>query len=975
VTATRLVDTPRAASGDAEITVLLGASASGDLDATGDTTHAVTPGTRLGRYLVIEELGRGGMGVVLRAYDPKLQREVALKIVRTGALGASAQARLVREARAMARLSHPNVVAVYDVELQDVAGGVVMAMEYVPGTTLRTWLSSATRTPAQIVDAFVAAGRGLAAAHAEGLLHRDFKLDNVLVGNDGRVRVMDFGLARVTGSRASSDPADVVSTASAPAGGDDASAELTEAGFVMGTPPYMPPEQHEGGELDARADQYALCVALWFGLSGEFPFSQRGAALRRAKRDGPPPWPGKIAAPRHVVTALRRGLQPDPERRFPSVPALLHALGRDPRRGRRSMLAAGVLAVAALGAWGTERIDRARAIAACASEGERVHARVGQARLDAIGVAFEATAIAYAPDTWTRTADRVAGWTERWRATTNAVCVETELEATRPAVLAKASRACLDEQLDAVDALLEALSVPDATVVQRAASASASLPRPEACTDEAQLRLRPAAPEDPQLRDAAHELRARLYGAEADHTMGRYDAALVEAQAVLADAQALPWPPLVAEARLWTGHIHEAQGRYEEAATRFEDALYEAMAAGQDALAARASTALATTAGDHLARYDDGLRWGRLARVLLDRSGRSEDLGTAALLTSLGRVHHRRGEYDEALDLKRRAHQAEEVLLGPDHPRVAATLSGLGDVHYARGEYDDALRAHERAHAILVRTLGPEHPSVAAAVLNMGNVHYARKAHDVAVEHYERAQGIWERTLGPDHPHVAACLTTLGAVRQAEGKFDEATALHERARRIRAAAFGPESADVAASLTHLGNACYGRGEHDDAIRLWTQSLSITEKTLGPDHPNVAFAYNNLGAVRHAQGEYDAAVEPYTRALALREKALGEDHPDVAATLNNLALVQHERRAYPEAIAAFERALAIRERGKSPVDDIAASRFGLARTLWAAGIDRPRADELANAAREAWRARGAAGADALKMVDEWLATRK
>jgi tetratricopeptide (TPR) repeat protein/predicted Ser/Thr protein kinase len=970
VIAPERVDCNPETPGDAEVTALLGASERSDEAPRREPTIVTTPGTRLGRYLVIEEIGRGGMGVVLRAYDPNLEREVALKVVRAGALDAAAQARLVREARAMAKLSHPNVVAVYDVEHEDRVGGVVMAMEYVRGSTLRQWLEAEARSSREIIEAFVAAGRGLAAAHAEGLLHRDFKLDNVLVGDDRRVRVTDFGLARATGSRASSEPA-LGSTAEPRGSEDDRSDALTAAGYVMGTPLYMAPEQGEGAELDARADQYAFCVSLWWALARRFPFEGRGLELQAAKRAGPPAWPGAAGVPRHVAEAMRRGLARDPDRRFPSLPALLDEIGRDPTRRRRVGIAAAVLAIAGLGAWGMQRIDRARALAGCEVEGERAHEVGDEARLASIGDAFAATDIAYAPDTWTRAQDRIEAFTARWQATRQAVCVQAEVERTRTPELAVAARACMDAQLDGLDALLSQLAEPDATVVQRAASASASLPLVEVCTDEAHLRRR-APPSDPTEREQQAELRARLAEAQAAHATGRYDQAEAAAQAVKSGAEALGATPLVAEAQIWIGHAHEARGRYDEARVALEDALYQAMGAALDAVAAQGATALVGVVGGHLAQYDEGLRWGRLAQVLLDRSGRTADLATAELWAALGRVHHRRGEYDESIALVQRALGAEEAILGREHPRVAATLNSLGDEHFARGEYDEAIAAHERAHAILLATLGEEHPSVAASIFNIGNVHYARKDHEIAVAHYERARGIWERTLGPEHPNVAACLTTLGAVRQAEGAFDEALALHERALQIRTKAFGAESADAAGSLTHLGNARYGRGEYDAAIRLWEQALAITEKTLGPEHPNVAFALGNLGAVHHQRGEYDAAVEPYTRALAIREKALGPDHPDVAAALVNLALLQHERKAYPEAIAAFERALSVRERTAAPIDDLAAARFGLARSLATAGVDRVRARKLATAAADGYRSRGQDGAEALAMVEDWLA---
>ena len=196
------------------------------------------------RYVPIGELGRGGMGVVERAYDPTLQREVALKVLRTDSMGEEHERRMVREARAMAQLSHPNVVAVYDVEL-DSSMGVLMVMEYVPGGTLRQWLRDEERSWSSIVDAFVQAGRGLVAAHGKGILHRDFKPSNVLVASDGIFKVTDFGLAKfafVPEARMLTRSGEL-----APSHG-----ELTHGDAIMGTPRYMAPEQHRSQSLDAR---------------------------------------------------------------------------------------------------------------------------------------------------------------------------------------------------------------------------------------------------------------------------------------------------------------------------------------------------------------------------------------------------------------------------------------------------------------------------------------------------------------------------------------------------------------------------------------------------------------------------------------------------------------------------------------------------------------------------------------------------
>lgn len=279
----------------------------------------IAPGDRVARYVVERELGRGGMGVVFAAFDPALQRKVALKVVRADDDDQSAQARMMREARAMASLAHPNVVTIHDVgELPD--GQIFLAMELVDGQTLRALM----RGPQPIVhalDLFAQAGRGLAAAHAAGLVHRDFKPDNVLVGRDGRVRVTDFGLVRPS-------PDQVLSLASGGA--------LTAAGSVLGTPAYMAPEQHVGIPASAQADQFAFAVALYEALTGKRPFTGasydeiRTAKLHRARA----PWPAELAIPEPVRAGTDQALARAPEERHATMQDLLTIL--DDARARLS---------------------------------------------------------------------------------------------------------------------------------------------------------------------------------------------------------------------------------------------------------------------------------------------------------------------------------------------------------------------------------------------------------------------------------------------------------------------------------------------------------------------------------------------------------------------------------------------------------------------------------------------------------------
>jgi tetratricopeptide (TPR) repeat protein/predicted Ser/Thr protein kinase len=965
---------PGSTSTDQDATAVVDAS---DLSSSELAGSFGTPkvGARLGRYLVIEEVGRGGMGLVLRAYDPKLQREVALKIVRTDTLDDSAQSRLVREARAMAQLSHPNVVAVYDVELEE---GVVLVMEYVPGTTLGKWLEQAPRSRREVVDALVAAGRGLGAAHAEGLLHRDFKLDNVLVGNDGRVRVTDFGLARATGVRASLENSDASSESwpRSPDGvrsEDGVSVELTAAGTVMGTPPYMAPEQSECGELDTRTDQYAFCVTLWRALTGRWPFEDHGPALLEAKRAGAPRWPSDVATPWHIVAALRRGLAPDPLERWPSVPALLAELGRDPGRRRRSMLSAGVLALAAIGVWGTQHVQRERALAACASEAVAIDEVWNDGRAEAIAAAFEATGISYAADTWSRSRARLDSYAQQWRSTRRTTCERAEVEHTLTRDLAPASRACLDEHRDRLDALLQQLEQPDATVVQRAGTATASLPLVRACTDENRLRHRAEPPSDPDVRAQLQSLRSRLSQASAASVTGRFGLALEHAQAVLREATALSWAPLSTEAKVAVAGAHDNLGHYEDARAGYEEAFFEAAASARDELALRASSRMVLTVGHRLARHDEGLQWGRLSQMLVDRLGLSDDLAVAELLNELGGLYIVTGAYEDAKAVQERALVIREKTLGPDHPHVAVSLNNLANAHYATGAYEDARAKYERALAIQEKALGPDHPDAAATLNNLGGVHYARGAYDDMKAVLERALTINEKALGPDHPDVAVGLSNLAHVHQDTGAYDDAKALYERALAIREQALGPEHPAVAGSLNNLGTVHYATSAYDDAKALHEQALAIQEKALGPDHSDLATTLNNLADVHRATGAYDDAKAMYERSLAIREQALGPDHPRLAYALIGLGEVALHRRRAAEAVPLAERARTLRETADVSATDIAEARFLIARAMADAGKSRVEAAALAEQALHAYQAAGDATREELTEVERWLAT--
>ncbi|MCB9561907.1 MAG: serine/threonine protein kinase [Kofleriaceae bacterium] len=259
----------------------------------------LTPGTRVDRYEIVAWLGAGGMGVVYEAFDPELRRRVALKLVRAIRPGATWEARLLREAQAMAQLSHPAVVPVFDVGSYD--GGVFVAMELVDGGTLKGWLQAERRSWRAALTTLIAAGRGLAAAHAAGLVHRDFKPDNVLVGKDGRVRVTDFGLARIAAADTDGDDGGADVDRARPAAG--VADVLSRPGAIAGTPAYMAPET-AAGVADARSDQFAFCVTLYEALYGERPFAPPAGGD-----------PGLVTTLRQVAASVRARPRPPPRGR------------------------------------------------------------------------------------------------------------------------------------------------------------------------------------------------------------------------------------------------------------------------------------------------------------------------------------------------------------------------------------------------------------------------------------------------------------------------------------------------------------------------------------------------------------------------------------------------------------------------------------------------------------------------------------
>ena len=431
----------------------------------------------IGRFKVLERLGAGGMGVVYAAYDDALDRKVAIKLVRQDRTeGPAARERLRREARAAAQLSHPNVVGVFEVGEHE--GRVFVAMEFVRGLTLRQWLAAEERGWREIRDAFVQAAQGLAAAHASGTVHRDFKPDNAMIDDDGRVRVLDFGLASAAGD----EP-----VPRKEAQDDNAREErLTLTGELLGTPSYMAPEQRRGDGVDARSDQYSLCASLWEALYGRPPFvTENGTLDIGAAGEGRLP-DASASVPPFVDEALRRGLSADPDDRFPSVDALARALAADPAR-RRRRIALGVVVGLAVASAAIGGYLRARPRGdACAPAAQRLSGLWDDSRRVATRRALVASDPALTLQAWTQTVDTVDRYVAEWSEVYDETCGAIEAGTDNATLLQR--RVCLDWALESLSEQLDRLARGQSS----ARDAIAELPGPDTCTDDAAVRQRAA---------------------------------------------------------------------------------------------------------------------------------------------------------------------------------------------------------------------------------------------------------------------------------------------------------------------------------------------------------------------------------------------------------------------------------------------------------------------------------------------------
>ena len=768
----------------------------------------VAAGEKVGRYEIKGDLGFGGMGVVLDAHDPDLNRRVAIKMLLAGKRGGeAAQQRLLREAQALARLSHPNVVAVDDVGTTD--AGIYVAMEYVSGPTLRQWCERARRTPADIFEVFRQAGRGLAAAHAAGLVHRDFKPSNIIIGDDGRVRVLDFGLARAAHlDDPDADPNNDPALESTPwplrkVDGSSSSSDrlvvpITKHGTIAGTPRYMAPEQHRG-KAGPPADVFAFCVSMYEALYAKYPFGNGDDHQQRllaGKLDEPPAVDG---VPKHIERALVRGLAGTPDAR-PTMADLLRELDRDRWRTARTIALGAALVAASAGA----AIAFARSTKPPCEDAE---ARLAASWNDAARAAVRARF----PDSVIHMLDDYAS---RWAVKHREVCIATNVEHKQSEQLMDQRMACLDVRRAQLAALVQGLSDPGTgATVEDALAAGSSLLDLDGCDDLEHFGPTVALPASPKEAREVATIRADMAPIATQIGLGDVAAALPKARAIAERADKTGFVPLRAQAADLVAYARLEAGDVDNIEPLLQSMVVLGSEAKNDQVVATGWIELMRKKGSTDAQTKDALAMKFAAEAAVHRAG--------------------------------------------DPPKLFSDYyQALSDIYDIAGDNPASKDAQEHVLEIVKKTRGPRHVLVGGALINLGGTQFALGDLDSALAMFKEALSIYEEQVGPNSPRVAIALTNIANVLVQKHQFAEAEPMLKRALAIKEKTFGPEHRGVGITALSLSDVYVGEHRYADALPFAERSVKILSAALAPEHPHVATARTSLGQIMIRLGRWD-----------------------------------------------------------------------------------------------------------------------
>jgi tetratricopeptide (TPR) repeat protein len=883
---------------------------------------APSSGQALGRYLLLHEIGAGGMGKVFAAQDTKLNRKVALKFLggRHGRPPPIAQ--LLSEAAAMARLSHPNVVTVYDVGLIDEVPFI--SMELVEGVHLGTWRTQQPRTARQIAQVLAAAARGLAAAHGVGVIHRDVKPGNILVSG-ARVLVTDFGVAL--------------------RGTPEDGPKL--AGKAAGTPAYMAPEQLRGEPVDARADVFGLCATLYEMVHGAPPFVDLTRQERlRASPDRLPPPPTASLARLHRLAV--RGLHPDPAQRPPSCEVVARELAADPgRRTRQLSVAAGVLVAAAGAFWGSRALLGNPERQCRAGESSIAGVWNGERRTQ---LAARYAAAPSAAGSWSGLERMLDSYTAGWRAMYGETCAATYGGQGQPGPVFELRIQCLDARRAALDAFLGALA--SATPPQLLRASRAVLPEVSDCAATGQLQKQPL-PTDPQARAQIKEIEQALARAQTQFDLGDYAGSAATSADAAATARKLGYEPLLAAlltmqgtalVDVGSGSGNQPVNPLDRAAKIFEEA-YAAAERGRDdrerLKAARGQILL------HARRQDfkEGERWARVAEGVLERLGSPAE--GCLVYSSIGWLKQFQGKDDEAAAAFRRSLEMARKMDPPSPRRVAVTQAGV-----CRSTRDTAQRVACSRDLIqtMIAAYGPEHPTVGTAYALLGEgLLLDPSTHAEACPMFRKAIEMTSASIPPTSPNAVSMRNSLAVCLAGEGQVQEAKVIFEEV-----IARNPGPTDLGHLHTGLGYLLSLHFDLPAGVRHIQQGLASFLKAHEPSNGDVLAARNTLAEVLIRGGQLAQAqrvLDDGLRAVA-KDGLVTQKAADLRARTGAVLLTSGRAEA---ALRAFEEARLQHEKAGTDERGLTLTLHGLGASLLALG----RVDAALSQLERAWKLRPAA----------------
>jgi eukaryotic-like serine/threonine-protein kinase len=965
--------------------------------------------TRVGRYALMKRIAVGGMGEVYAAYDEQLDRKVAIKLVRPDRLGPGGQnhdptgQRLIREAQTLARLSHPNVVQVY--EAGQCGNRVFLAMEFIRGRSLRQWLEQRREIVEPdkwrtILSMFQSAGRGLQAAHAAGLVHRDFKPDNVLVGDDGRVCVADFGLARPVASDAQiTQPASLRAVIGTPAEGEliekllgepsplSSLPNLTQSGTMLGTPAYMSPEQMEGAPSDWRSDQFAFCVALYEALYNGLPFAAsdlRSLHARMTSGAATPP-PRKSEVPAWVWKVVERGLSVDPAARYASMGELLAALAADPARRRARILGRAFLGgggIAALLVFLFLVPERRAAVDPCAEAGNGVDGVWNPARAEQIRQSFLATKVPYAAEAAGAVHKHLERYAGELRAERKASCVATHVRHEQTEQLAELQTLCLDRRERHLDALATELGRADDQVVERGTESAASLPRVDRCRDREALTLGVQPPEDAALAARVERVQKQLAAARAQRLSGRRTEALDLIQTLLKTSEQAEYPPLRAELLAELGLL-QRDGATSDEGKQGEETLLESVDLAEryrdDELVSALWFDLARLG--YLHQQSNLVKANQWARRAMATSWRLNDGGRqrSAALSIRGSLAFSEGKHEQAELLLRDAVKLAETS-GENPISLAFRMQSLaGVLDRMNGRAGESKQLYARALQILDTELGVGHPLSAGLLYDYGIALQSAGDLDGSRQMRKRAMAIWKAIHGDKKSlDIGDTQMALGNLEVNVGQLERA-AEHARLAReeYREALTDPTSSRHTQLLLLDGLVARRRGDLPAALAAYEEALALARRTAAHNPVRMNNVLCGLGDVLVAMGRHDRALAIFAEAEEAQKKIEGGATPlRVAMLLKGRGLALFGKGNAPGAVALVERALIFMQGQTGYPLDVAEVQWGLAQALRRAGDASPeRAEELARQALKTYRELGAglgkAGSSTTEAIERWL----